>query len=148
MSMCGTGARMAVTLCLATASPLSRMPFPASFFSSLCPAFPAPVGAAGSSSAWHGTPHTVFRVFSLFILGIFSPLFLAGKGGKQYFLGAAEHLGCSRLSRSMSPSNTLLLACFRVVLLQIPPFGPAPISKNGYAVVSNAFLSIERASSD
>lgn len=87
--------------------------------------------------------------FFLFILGIFfPPLFLAGKGGKQYFLGAAEHLGCSRLSRSTSPSNTLLLACFPVVLLPISPFGPAPISENGYTVVSNAFLSIQCAGSD
>lgn len=139
--MCGTPAPAAVTLPLAAAgSPLSRMPFPASFFSSLCPAFPAPIGAAGSSSAWRGTPHAVFRVFSPFILGFFPPLFLAGKGGKQPFLGAAEHLGCSRLSCSTSPSNTLLLARFGVVLLQISPFGPAPISKDGYTIVSNAFF--------
>ncbi|KAM6356657.1 rho GTPase-activating protein 26 isoform 4-T4 [Alca torda] len=120
--------RVAVMLPLATTcSPLSRMPFPASFLSSLCP-------------ARHRAPHAVFKVSSLYSGNFFPPLFLVGKGGKQYFLGAAEHLGCSRLSHSTSPSNTLLLACFRAVFLQISPFGPAPISKNGYTGVSNAFF--------
>lgn len=84
----------------------------------------------------------------LFILGVFSPLFLAGDGGEHDLLGATGHPGCSGLSHSMSLSSVRLLPRFGAALLQMPPLGPAPRAANGRAVVSDAFLSTECASSD
>lgn len=93
----------AVPLPLAPRTPALPNAFSSIVSQQLVPSLPG--AGRGSRLELRTAPDSSYRLqgFLFLFWFFFSPLFRGGKGGKHYFLGAAEQRGRSRLSRSTSP---------------------------------------------
>lgn len=133
--------RGAVPLPLAPRAPALPNAFSSIVSQQFVPSLPG--ASRGSRLELRAAPDSSYRLqgFLFLFWGFFFPrCFELGKEENTTSSVLQSSAGAAGCPAARHLSNALPLAGCALVLLQISPFGPAPISKNGYAVVSNAFF--------